>query len=85
MKEDILNKYCVRTVGATQVVVDIGQVTKVASRTVHVNWGAKTYVYQNREFNWVPLSKEEFEKKYKKNKFSEEAKARALELGLESK
>ncbi|QYR20955.1 hypothetical protein KZ483_24935 [Paenibacillus sp. sptzw28] len=83
--KDILSKYCVKTFGSTNVVTEIGQVTKVASRTIHVDWGMKTWIYQNKDFRWVPLTKEEFEKKYKKAKFSEDALKRALVLGLDIK
>jgi hypothetical protein len=79
---EMLNKYCAKIFGKTGVIIEIGVVKKVASRTVHVDWGTKTWIYQNKDFIWTPLSKEEFEEKYKKPKFSEGALARALELGL---
>lgn len=79
---EMLNKYCAKIFGKTGVIIEIGIVKKVASRTVHVDWGTKTWIYQNKDFIWTPLSKEEFEEKYKKPKFSEGALARASELGL---
>lgn len=47
-----------------------------------MDWGKKTWIYQNKDFIWMPLAKEEFEQKYKKPKFSEAALNRAVELGL---
>ncbi|WNR46773.1 hypothetical protein [Paenibacillus roseipurpureus] len=79
---EMVGKYCAKMFGKTGVILEIGVVKKVASRTVHVDWGKKTYVYQNREFTWVPLTKEEFEERYKKPKFSDTALVRAAELGL---
>ncbi|MCR8635121.1 hypothetical protein [Paenibacillus radicis (ex Xue et al. 2023)] len=81
MNTTILNKYCIDTVGFA--VTKIGKITKVANRTIHVDWGFKSMIYINKDFRWIPLSKEEIEKKYKKNKFSADALKRALELGFE--
>jgi hypothetical protein len=82
MNNTVVDKFCVKTVGASQVVTEIGKVTKVTNRTIHVDWGVKTWIYQNRDFPWIPLTKEEVEKKYKRNKFAEEAVKRAGDLGL---
>ncbi|MBP3966477.1 MULTISPECIES: hypothetical protein [Paenibacillus] len=78
----MLNKLCVKTFNNTNVITEIGVVKKVNSRTIHVDWGKKVWVYQNREFRWVPVTEEEFLQKYGKNKFSPEALVRAEELGL---
>jgi hypothetical protein len=82
MNNNVVDKFCVKTVGASKVVTEIGKVKKVTNRTIHVDWGVKTWIYQNKDFPWIPLTKEEFEKKYKRNKFAEEAIKRAEELGL---
>ncbi|WP_053374120.1 hypothetical protein [Paenibacillus sp. FJAT-27812] len=82
---DIVNKFCVKTFGSSNLVTEIGKVTKVASRTIHVDWGMKKYVYQNKDFRWIPLTKEEVEKKYPKSKFTEDSLKRALAFGLEIK
>jgi hypothetical protein len=82
MMSDMLNKYCAKIFGKSGVIIEIGTVKKVTNRTIHVDWGTKTWVYQNKEFKWIPLTKEEFEEKYKKPKFSDGALARAEELGL---
>jgi hypothetical protein len=79
---ELLNKYCAKTFGKTGVIIEIGQVKKVTNRTIHVDWGTKTWVYQNKDFRWIPLTKEEFEERYKKPKFSDGALVRAAELGL---
>lgn len=79
---EMVGKFCAKFFGKTGVILEIGVVKKVASRTIHVDWGTKTWVYQNRDFNWTPLTKEEFEVKYKKPKFSDAALVRAAELGL---
>jgi hypothetical protein len=83
--KDMVNKFCVKTFGSTRLITEIGKVSKVLNRTIHVDWGTKTWVYQNKDFRWIPLSKEEFEKKYSKSKFSEDALKRAAALGLEIK
>lgn len=83
--KDIVNKFCVKTFGTSSLVTEIGKVTKVASRTIHVDWGMKTWVYQNKDFKWIPLTKEEVEKKYPKSKFTEDSLKRALAFGLEIK
>lgn len=82
MNNAVVDKFCVKTVGSSQVVTEIGKVTKVTNRTIHVDWGVKTWIYQNKDFPWIPLTKEEVEKKYKRNKYSEEAIKRAEALGL---
>jgi hypothetical protein len=82
---DIVNKFCVKTFGSTSIITEIGKIKKVANRTIHVDWGTKTWIYQNKDFRWIPLTKEELEKKYRKNRFSEDALKRAVELGLELK
>jgi hypothetical protein len=82
MNQSAVDKFCVKTVGASQVVTEIGKVTKVTNRTIHVDWGVKTWIYQNKDFPWIPLSKDEVEKKYKRNKFSDDAIIRAEILGL---
>jgi hypothetical protein len=82
MNQSVVDKLCVKTVGASQVVTEIGKVTKVTGRTIHVDWGVKTWIYQNKDFQMIPLTKEEFEKKYKRNKFSDDAIKRAEALGL---
>lgn len=79
---EMLNKYCAKIFGKTGVIIEIGVIKKVTNRTIHVDWGNKTWIYQNKDFIWVPLAKEEFEQKYKKPKFSDGALTRALELGL---
>ncbi|MBC8081285.1 MAG: hypothetical protein H7X86_13145 [Gorillibacterium sp.] len=81
--QSILGKFCAKTVGSTIVVTEIGVVKKVTNRTIHVDWGKKTWIYQNKDFRWVPLTKDEFERKYQKNRFAEDAQKRAVELGLE--
>jgi hypothetical protein len=78
----MLDKFCVKTFGSTNLIIEIGMVKKVTNRTIHVDWGTKTWIYQNKDFRWIPLTKEELEKKYKKTKFSEDALKRAGELGL---
>ncbi|MDF2815370.1 MAG: hypothetical protein K0Q81_1570 [Paenibacillus sp.] len=80
---DMLNKYCAKTFGKTGVIIEIGKVSKITNRTIHVDWGTKTWIYQNKDFRWTPLTKEEFEARYKKPKFSDGALTRAQELGLE--
>lgn len=84
---DMLNKFCVKTFGASNVVIEIGKIVKVNNRTIHVDWGKKPWVYQNKDFKWIPLTKEELETKYVKPKFnfSDDARKRALALGLEIK
>jgi hypothetical protein len=79
---EMLNKYCAKLFGKTGFIVEIGVIKKVTNRTIHVDWGTKTWIYQNKDFIWMPLGKEEFEQKYKKPKFSEAALNRAVELGL---
>ncbi|EFM10593.1 hypothetical protein PaecuDRAFT_2505 [Paenibacillus curdlanolyticus YK9] len=81
----LVGKFCIKTFGSseTSVVMEIGVVTKVASRTIHVDWGKKTWVYQNKDFRFTPLSKEEVEQKYRKRKFTDETLQRALALGIE--
>ncbi|MBP1960960.1 hypothetical protein J2Z65_000154 [Paenibacillus aceris] len=79
---EMLNKYCAKLFGKTGFIVEIGVIKKVTNRTIHVDWGPKTWIYQNKDFKWMPLDKEEFEKIYKKPKFSEGALNRAAELGL---
>jgi hypothetical protein len=83
MNNNVVDKFCVKTVGASHVVTEIGKVKKVTNRTIHVEWGVKTWIYQNKDFPWIPLTKEEVEKKYKHNKFVEDAIKRAEELGLD--
>lgn len=82
MNNAVVDKFCVKTAGASQVVTEIGKVIKVTNRTIHVDWGVKTWIYQNKDFPWIPLTKDELEKKYKRNKFSDEAIKRAESLGL---
>jgi hypothetical protein len=82
MNQTAVDRYCVKTAGASQVVTEIGQVTKVTNRTIHVDWGIKVWIYQNKDFPWIPLTKDEVEKKYKRNKFSADAAKRAEALGL---
>jgi hypothetical protein len=82
MNQSAVDKFCVKTAGASQVVTEIGKVTKVTNRTIHVDWGVKTWIYQNKDFPWIPLNKDEVEKKYKRNKFSDDAIIRAESLGL---
>jgi hypothetical protein len=82
MNNTVVDKFCVKTMGASQVVTEIGKVTKVTNRTIHVDWGTKTWIYQNKDFPWIPLTKEEVEKKYKRNKFAEDAIKRVEALGL---
>lgn len=79
----ILGKLCVKTAATGTVVTDIGVVSKVASRTIHVDWGKKTWVYQNKDFRFQPITPGEFATKYKKYKLADEVKARAAVLGLE--
>ncbi|GGA10768.1 hypothetical protein GCM10008018_65060 [Paenibacillus marchantiophytorum] len=79
---EMLNKYCAKLFGKTGVIIEIGVVKKVSNRTIHVDWGKKTWIYQNKDFIWVPLTKEEFETRYKKPKFSDGALIRAAELEL---
>ncbi|AZN40041.1 hypothetical protein [Paenibacillus albus] len=81
--KDILNKYCVKTFGVSGAIKEIGLVKKVAGRTIHVDWGMKVWIYQNKDFQWIPISKEELEAKYRKHKFTEEALKRAAALGIE--
>jgi hypothetical protein len=82
MNASVIDKFCVKTFGSTNVVTEIGKVKKVTNRTIHVDWGVKTWIYQNKEFPWIPLTMEEFEKKFKRAKFTEEASRRAEELGI---
>lgn len=79
----IVDKYCINMVGYA--VNEIGKVKKVSNRTIHVDWGTKVMIYRNQDFRWIPLSKEELEKKYTKSKFNEKSLKRAIELGLEIK
>jgi hypothetical protein len=81
MNNNILDKYCVDTIGFA--ISKIGTIKKVTNRTIHVDWGSKVMIYINKDFRWIPLTKEELEKKYKKNKFSQDALKRALALGLD--
>ncbi|GGD89533.1 hypothetical protein [Paenibacillus nasutitermitis] len=81
MNNSILDKYCIVTIGYA--VSRIGQVKKVTPRTVHVDWGAKTMIYMNKDFKWIPLDKEEVEAKYRKSKFTPESLKRAEDLGME--
>jgi hypothetical protein len=83
MNSNAVDKFCIKTVGASQVVTEIGKVKKVTNRTIHVDWGVKTWIYQNKDFPWIPLTKEEVEKKFNRNKFAEDAIKRAEELGLD--
>ena len=76
----LLDKFCVKTFGSTKLIIEIGLVKKVTNRTIHVDWGTKTWIYQNKDFRWIPLTKDELEKKYKIHKFSEDALKRAGEL-----
>ncbi|NEW09495.1 hypothetical protein GK047_26505 [Paenibacillus sp. SYP-B3998] len=80
MNNTLLGKYCIDTVGYA--VTKIGEIKKVTNRTIHVDWGHKVMVYINKDFRWVPVTKEEIEKKYKKNKFSQDALNRATSLGF---
>lgn len=83
---DVVNKFCVKTFGSTSsLIIEIGKIKKVTNRTIHVDWGTKTWIYQNKDFKWIPLTKEEVEKQYKKSKFSEDALSKALAFGLEIK
>lgn len=79
----ILGKLCVKTSAAGMVVTEVGVVSKVASRTIHVDWGKKTWVYQNKDFRFLPMTPGEFATKYKKYKLADEVKARAAVLGIE--
>ncbi|WP_409345280.1 hypothetical protein [Paenibacillus sp. MBLB4367] len=85
MNKDMLNKFCVKTFGSPGIITEIGKISKVASRTIHVDWGKKTWVYQNKDFRWIPLTKEELEAKYKKSRFTEDSLNRAQSLGLDIK
>ncbi|MBW7459671.1 hypothetical protein ACFOLF_13615 [Paenibacillus sepulcri] len=80
MNNSILDKYCIVMIGYA--VSRIGQVKKVTGRTVHVDWGNKTMIYINKDFKWIPVTREEIETKYRKNKFTPESLKRAEELGL---
>ncbi|TXK72369.1 hypothetical protein [Paenibacillus sp. N3.4] len=80
MNQQILDKYCVETIGYA--VSKIGKIKKVTDRTIHVDWGTKVMIYLNKDFKWIPVTKEEIEKKYKKNKFTDAMLKRALELGF---
>lgn len=82
---DVVNKFCVKTFGSTSLIIEIGKIKKVTNRTIHVDWGMKTWIYQNKDFKWIPLTKEEVEKKYRKSKFSEDALSKAVAFGLEIK
>ncbi|MWC27755.1 hypothetical protein [Paenibacillus sp. MMS18-CY102] len=81
----LVGKFCIKTFGSseTSVVMEIGVVKKVASRTIHVDWGKKTWVYQNKDFKFTALTKEEVEQKYRKRKFTDVTLQRAIELGIE--
>lgn len=80
MNNNLLDKYCIDTIGFA--VSKIGVIKKVTNRTIHVDWGHKVMIYINKDFRWIPLTKEEIEKKYKKNKFTEDTLRRATALGL---
>ncbi|NHN30224.1 hypothetical protein [Paenibacillus agricola] len=80
MNNNLLDKYCIDTIGFA--VSKIGLIKKVTNRTIHVDWGTKVMIYINKDFRWIPLSKEELEKKYKKNKFTADSLRRAESLGL---
>ncbi|SFK72569.1 hypothetical protein SAMN03159341_101281 [Paenibacillus sp. 1_12] len=80
MNNSLLDKYCIDTIGFA--VSKIGVIKKVTNRTIHVDWGHKVMIYINKDFRWIPLTKEELEKKYKKNKFTEDMLRRAAALGL---
>jgi hypothetical protein len=80
MNNNLLDKYCVDTIGFT--ISKIGKIKKITNRTIHVDWGTKVMIYINKDFRWIPLTKEEIEKKYKKSKFSEDTLKRAAALGL---
>jgi hypothetical protein len=81
MNNSVLGKYCVVTIG--HMVSKIGEIKKVNSRTIHVDWGSKVMIYTNKDFRWIPVAKEEIEEKYKKSKFTEETLNRAVALGIE--
>jgi hypothetical protein len=80
MNNNLLDKYCIVMIGFA--VSKIGIIKKVTNRTIHVDWGTKVMIYINKDFKWIPLTKEEVEKKYKKSKFTEETLRRAAALGL---
>lgn len=80
MNNNLLDKYCIDMIGFA--VSKIGIVKKVTNRTIHVDWGTKVMIYINKDFKWIPLTKEELEKKYKKNKFTADTLRRAESLGL---
>ncbi|MFC5649287.1 hypothetical protein ACFPYJ_09120 [Paenibacillus solisilvae] len=81
MNNSILGKYCVVTIGHR--VSKIGEIKKVNGRTIHVDWGHKVMIYMNKDFRWIPVTKEEIEETYKKSKFTEETLIRAAALGIE--
>ncbi|BBH22264.1 hypothetical protein Back11_36090 [Paenibacillus baekrokdamisoli] len=83
MKDSLLGKYCIVTIG--HVVSKIGEIKKVNNRTIHVDWGHKVMIYLNKDFRWIPMTKEEIEQQYKKSKFTAETLNRAAELGIEMK
>ena len=48
MNNSVLGKYCVVTIG--HMVSKIGEIKKVNSRTIHVDWGSKVMIYTNKDF-----------------------------------
>ena len=47
-------QYCVVMIG--HMVSKIGEIKKVNSRTIHVDWGSKVMIYTNKDVRSIPVS-----------------------------